>query len=229
MIPRSAFKIGQMLGLLGLFWADLALFPNIAQARPVSYADSWTLMLKNDGLQNSAHIHYTPDRKHSIGLRLRYDREGEFTFVGAQINRLAKRWNKAESQANLYVKSAIGRVIDDSYTHDIRTDRDDATGFMLGLASDWETRRYFVSAELEHWEQGEFGGQTALHGRLGIAPYVANTGALHTWLMVEGHYSSNTRDEQSLSALIRLFKGPSLLELGLKDDGEPILNYFHRF
>jgi len=74
--------------LIGLFFLSTS-----AEARPVSYPDGWTVMLKNDAYQNSAHIHYTVDTQHSVGLRLRYDREGDFAFTGAQFNRLIKRWN----------------------------------------------------------------------------------------------------------------------------------------
>jgi len=116
--------------------------PAAAQARPVSYPSGWTVMLRNDATINSAHVHYTPDPKHSIGLRY--------------------------------------------------------------------------------------------HSRLGIAPYVAGTGALHTWIMGEGHHRPESsgprqRDKVGATALLRFFKGPSLLELGVDDQGEPMLNYIHRF
>ena len=36
------------------------IFNNNAHARPVSYAESWTWMTKNNGVMNSTHIHYSP-------------------------------------------------------------------------------------------------------------------------------------------------------------------------
>lgn len=202
-----------------------------AQARPVSYPSGWTVMLRNDADINSAHVHYTPDPKHSIGLRVVYDRQGDFIYTGAQGNRLIKRWNKRDSQANIYGMVSAGLIADETSGPLARAD--DAGGF-IGLAADWETRRYFISASAEHWERGHYGDETLYHGRLGIAPYVAGTGALHTWFMIEGHHrpeSSGPRQREKLgaTALLRFFKGPSLVEVGIDDQGEPMLNYIHRF
>ena len=202
-----------------------------AQARPVSYPTGWTVMLRNDAYINSAHVHYTPDPKHSIGLRVVYDRQGDFVYSGAQGNRLIKRWNKPDSQANIYAMLSAGLIADETSGPQARGD--DAGGF-IGLAADWETRRYFISASAEHWERGRYGDETLYHGRLGIAPYVAGTGALHTWFMIEGHHrpeSSGPRQDDKLgvTAILRFFKGPSLVEVGVDDQGEPMLNYIHRF
>jgi len=208
---------------------SMALLTATAEARPVSYPDGWTVMLRNDAYQNSAHIHYTIDPQHSLGLRVRYDREGDFTFTGAQLNRLIKRWNKPDSQANFYGRIAIGQVSDNLEDSELRLKRESDEGLFLGASADWETRRYFVSATAEHWESGRFGEYSTFHSRLGIAPYIANTGALHTWIMVEGRHRPESRDKLVGPALLRFFKGPALLEIGVDDQGEPLLNYIHRF
>lgn len=212
---------------LAIYLSVLSLsFASAAEARPVSYPDGWTLNISNDVNQNSVLAHYTLDTNHALGLRLRYDREGDFTFVGAQLNRLVKRWNKPDSQANIYGRVAIGHVFDDASGP---LKRDDDEALFIGVSGDWETRRYFVSAEAQHWENGRFGEFSSFRGRLGIAPYVANTGALHTWFMVEGYNRPESRDKVSAAALLRFFKGPSLLEVGVDDQGEPMLNYIHSF
>jgi len=218
-----AMRIGATLFICGL------LFSASAQARPVSYPDAWTVMLRNDADQNSAHVHYTFDTQHSVGLRLRYDLDGDFTFTGAQLNRLMKRWNKVNSQANVYARFGLGVVSDDLDNSEIRLKRDQDEALFFGVSADWETRRYFVSAAAEHWDNGRFGEFSSFHSRLGIAPYVANTGALHTWIMVEGHHRPESRDKAGASALLRFFKGPSLVEVGVDDQAEPLLNYIHRF
>jgi len=204
-------------------------FATTAQARPVSYPDAWTVMIRNDAFQNSLHTHYTTDPKHSVGLRIRYDREGDFTFTGAQVNRLIQRWNKRNSQANIYGRVGIGVVSDNLDDSEIRLKRDADEALFLGLSGDWETRRYFVSADAEYWDNGRFGDYSTYHGRLGIAPYLANTGALHSWIMVEGRNRPESRDKVGASVILRFFKGPSLLEFGVDDRGEPLLNYIHRF
>jgi len=214
---------------VAIIFAGLVLFTSPAEARPVSYPDAWTVMLRNDSYQNSAHFHYTFDSRHSVGLRLRYDRDSDFTFTGIQLNRLIKRWNKPDSQANVYGRIAIGQVFDNLDDTELRLKRADDEALFFGISGDWETRRHYISASAEHWENGRFGEFSSFHGRLGIAPYVANTGALHTWIMVEGHHRPESRDKVAATALLRFFKGPSLLEVGVDDQGEPLLNYIHRF
>ena len=212
--------VGITLCLILWSWANAAL------ARPVSYPDGWTLILDNNDIQNSALVHYTLDTNHALGLRLRYDRDDDYSFIGPQLNRLIKRWNKADSQANLYGHAALGAVIDDQSGP---LTREDDLGLFIGLSGDWETRRYFVSAAAEHWDNGRFGDFSSFRSRLGIAPYVANTGALHTWIMVEGRYRPQRENALSGAAILRLFKGANLLELGVDDQGEALLNYIHTF
>ena len=50
--------------------------------------------------------------------------------------------------------------------------------------------------------------------------------------MVEGHHRPESRRNENklgATALLRFFKGPSLLEVGVDDQGEPLMNYIHRF
>ena len=109
---------------------------NTGQARPVSYPTGWTTMLVNNGFINSAHIHYSPTAKTSLGYKFEYWRDNDFTLNAVQMNNLLKRWNNKDSQANLYLKSGIGAAHQDGDT--------DIVGF-TGIAADWEDRRYFIS------------------------------------------------------------------------------------
>lgn len=183
-------------------------------------------MIKNDRFYNSIHAHYTLDTRHSIGARVQYDRERDYVFTGAQLNRLAKRWNKPDSQANIYGRIAVGAVFDET---SLPFKRKDGLGLFLGASADWETRRYYTSVAAEYWDNGAFGDFSIYHARLGIAPYVANSGALHTWFMIEGHNRPEHEDAFGVTGLVRFFKGPSLFEVGVDDTGEPMINYIHRF
>lgn len=129
----------------------------------------------------------------------------------------------------IYGRFALGQVTDERNSRELRLKRRDDLGVFFGASGDWETRRYFVSASAEYWDNGRFGTFSTFHSRLGMAPYVANTGALHTWFMIEGHHRPDTADRLSASALMRFFKGPALLEVGVDDQGESLFNYIHRF
>lgn len=58
------------------------------------------------------------------------------------------------------------------------------------MAADWENRRLFVSYENRYVNAGAFDELWTQKGRVGVAPYVAEAGALHTWLMFEAGYSA---------------------------------------
>jgi len=62
-------------------WAllGMGLFIPSAHARPVSYPGGVTLMLMNDGDKNTAHLHYSPTAKTSLGYKFEYWREKDFT------------------------------------------------------------------------------------------------------------------------------------------------------
>lgn len=198
----------------------LILLPQLVHARPVSYPEGWTFMTMNDTDSNSSHIHYSPTAKHSIGWRHEYRRDNSAHIDTIQLNNLVKRWNKKNEQANLYLKSGLGVATN--------VDGIEPAAF-TGLATDWETRRYFVSYENRFlWadDTEKFAKHT---GRIGIAPYIGNYGDLHTWLMLEANYAPGDQDNFSVTPLVRFFKGDYLLEIGNDLDNGIEFNFIKRF
>ncbi len=192
-----------------------------AQARPVSYTGGVTLMQTNDVDKHTIHLHYSPTVKYSIGYKGEYWQEDNWQFHGAQLNKLLKRWNKPASQANFYLKSALGFV----HTGD---GANQLAGF-TGVAVDWENRRYFSSYENRFYHAGDkntFFTQTA---RIGIAPYLGNYGDLHTWFMLQVDHQPEKADAISLTPLIRLFKSEYLTEIGMNENGDALINFVIRY
>ena len=81
---------------------------SVADARPVSYPGGATVMQQNNGDFSSIHAHYSPTFQDSIGLYSERNWAEDWHFTGVQYNRLLKRWNEKNSQANLYFKGGIG-------------------------------------------------------------------------------------------------------------------------
>ena len=183
-----------VLVLFPLFFAGLP-----AHARPISYAGGWTLMTMNDADGNSTHIHYSPTARYSVGWQHEYLRAPEAHADTLKFNYLIKRQNKAESQANLYLKSGAGLIYKDG-------DYDPAV--YTGLAADWETRRWFTSYENRFFHGGNIDRFVTHRARVGVAPYIGDYGDLHTWLMLQADYDAGQDDSFSLTPLVRLFKGP---------------------
>lgn len=203
---------------IALFWV---LFPCLALARPVSYPGGITLMQMNDMDMNGIHIHYSPTAKYSIGYKGEYWRDEEWQFHGLQLNNLVKRWNRPASQANFYLKSGVGIV----HSKDNRVDLAAFTGVSL----DWEDRRFFTFYENRYYKAGEVDTFFSQKARVGIAPYLGDYGDLHTWLMLQLDHNPDKDDHLTITPLVRLFKGEYLVELGLSEDGEGLLNLIVRF
>ncbi len=122
-----------------------------AQARPVSYPGGWTVMQMNDADSYSAHVHYSPTAKYSVGFKSQYWRDNDWWFNGLQVNYLVNRWNAPKSQANLYLKGGVGDAYSDAGVFD---GEHEVAGF-VGLAADWENRHYFASYENQYVEAGK--------------------------------------------------------------------------
>lgn len=201
----------------------LTFFPAVSHARPISYPGGWTLMSSSDSRMNRLHTHYSPSAHNSLGVVLEDERESKRYNVSLQWNHLLFRRNTPSSQANLYLMNQAGVAFEHS---------EKAPNIDLTLAGDWETRRYFTSLKL--------GGNYAdtiqelryhQEFRLGVAPYLANSGKLHTWLMLQFDYhpqEERSKEKFFITPLIRLFKGPLLGEFGVSLHGDPLFRLIYR-
>ena len=203
----------------------MGLFIPPAFARPVSYPGGVTAMTMNDGDKNSLHLHYSPTAKMSLGYKFEYWRDNEMTINAVQMNNLLKRWNKPDSQANLYLKSGIGVAYSDYGDFDGETD----VAAFTGIAADWEDRRRFISYENRYTEAGDIDDFFMQYARVGWAPYEGDYGDLHTWLMLQVEHKPEGDDHYTVTPLVRLFKDVHLVEAGMNNRGEILFNYVFRY
>ncbi len=195
-----------------------------AKARPISYAGGWTFMSMNNWESSIAHYHYSPTAFESFGISLENYNESNRYDTNFQFNKLIKRKNTRTSQANLYLKTKAGLAFEGNNEY---------FNSHLGLAADWETRRYFTSYETAlHYSDDLDNGSFHQQARVGIAPYIAEFGDLHTWLMLQvEHHPEEEQDSQQfiVTPLVRLFKGAYLTEFGINSNGNAIINLIIRF
>jgi hypothetical protein len=194
-----------------------------AQARPISYTGGITLMQRNNWERSKLHLHYSPSPKDSLGLVFQNYNDGGRKDFGLQWNHLLWRKNTKGSQANLYSK-IIGGIARDSEL------KEPFVNFKL--SADWETRKHFLAANTGYEHAGEFDdGSVHFGGRIGVAPYVADSGALHTWLMLQVEHHPEQKDEDNrflITPLIRVFKSNYLGELGVNQNGDVMFNFVIR-
>ncbi|MDA0781367.1 MAG: hypothetical protein PQ612_07085 [Rickettsiales bacterium] len=219
---RNLFQ--HLLYIAIMFVASIAISAS-SFARPVSYPEGWTIMQMNNTNSNNLHVHYSPTAKYSIGYKGEYHRAEEWQFHGMQLNYLAKRVNKKSSQANIYLKSAIGAAYSDFGAFDNKTE----AAASIGIATDWETRRYFTSYENRLTYAGDIEKSFEQKARVGIAPYLGSYGDLHTWLMLEVDHSPKRADEVIYTPMVRLFKDVYLFEFGVSSNKDFLINTVIRF
>ena len=182
-------------------------------------------MIMNNSDRNSLHVHYSPSRRYSLGYKLEYWRDGEYTINALQMNNLLKRWNSPDSQANLYLKSGIGCGRSDAGSFDNKVE----PAVFTGIAADWESRRFFVSYENRYTDTGSIDDFYMQSARVSIAPYIGDYGDLHIWLMLEVDHKPENADPFTATPIIRLFKGVHLVEAGISDQGDLLLNWVIRY
>lgn len=201
---------------LAAFSFLLALIPAPAQARPIAYAGGWMFMSSNDQFENDASIVYSPTATTGFGAFLDHYRDTDGELAGLEFNWLAKRWNNPDSQANVYFLSGLGVSNDNG---------DERLGGFGGLEADWESRRYYVSYENRYTDAGkEVRQEFQQKGRVGIAPYIAESGSLHSWLMLQVDHFPEDKDPWTVTPLVRVFKGDYLAEAGVSNNGRFLFN-----
>jgi hypothetical protein len=201
------------------------LFCSAVTARPVSYTGGWTIIEESDRQASSALVHYTPAPSWSIGLRTEVNRDNDYAIYSVHPTFLAKRWFGKDYQGNLYFHGGIG-VASGVDGNPLSNE----TAVYGGIMADWETRTLFAGYRSRYLDAGHFGDQFMHAARVGYAPYEGDSGDLHTWLMLEIDHRPEDDDPITATPLVRLFKGPLLLEMGYNlTVNQPLLNFTYRF
>ncbi len=145
---------------------------------------------------------------------------GELRYLGLQFNYLAKRWNGANYQGNVYLYGGIGQV---------RMDSHKGSASVGGLEADIEDRKYFALFKAEFLESSLSDDLSHIEGRLGIAPYEAKYEELASWFMVQGQWHPTLVKKLILTPLVRLFYKSFLFESGVSLDGDWMMNFMFHF
>ena len=199
-------------------WVLLVLFlPALVFARPVSYADSWTLTQKNDSFGHILSLHYSPTAQYSLGLYAQSTPNINKAWYMATCNVLLKRWNLPSAQANIFFLSGVGVSRN-------RARMGGAAG--CGLSIDYETRRILVAYENRAVYAQRVEKSLRHIGRVGFSPYVAAFGAMQPWILLQYEYKGS---KTVLTPLLRLYRNNVLVELGLSTKGTLLFNWIVTF
>lgn len=194
-----------------------ALAAATAQAKPISYADGWTLMAEyGAGTMYEAQLFYAPTHWLSFGggwIELeeeheRFDRR--IAYVRANV--LVKRWNLPAAQGNLFAWGGAGRARGSDF-HGTTTTAN------AGFQADYETRRVYASLRSDLHDGRHFSHRVDTL-QLGWAPYAHDYESVATWLLLQVRdYTGGLYPGVEPALLLRLFKGPAWVEAGATIDG----------
>ena len=179
-------------------------------------------MLQNDGDRNAISLDYTFTPTLAMGYRLEYDREENSQIHALTTNNRLWRGNYPDAQANLYLLSGMGYAFGNG-------SNENSPAAFTGIEADWENRRFFTAYENRYLYAGDVDRKFNQSARIGVAPYIAEAGALHTWLMLQVDHRPSSDDKFAVTPLVRFFKDTHLLEAGMSNRGEILFNYTHQF
>jgi hypothetical protein len=188
--------------------------PVVAEARPVTYPGGSMSMTEVVGSSVITQVDHTLNRHVAVGAYALTEAGGDRLSTGLVANFLVMRRNTENSQANAYVLTGLGP----SWTRLPSGGREAQTSGWIAGEADWETRRLFFGGMAKASVVGD-DVETGYRLRAGVAPYVANTGHLHTWLFLQVGRQAMPGAETEVTPLVRLFKGPVLAEAGVSHRG----------
>lgn len=177
-------------------------------------------MQMHDGMENSTTLSYSPTARDSFGVRSDYMRNDETWLHTLTYNRLLKRWNNSNSQANVYLMTGAG--FGDNHG-------DISFAAFEGIEADWESRRYYLSYEnriIQSPANDQYFDQKA---RIGIAPYVGDYDAVHTWFMLQFQNNPTADEKFIITPLVRLFNTEILTEVGYSSNNTLLFNATWQF
>ena len=190
--------------MLRIFLALIIFFSSIS-AHPVIFKNGKVFWITQNPNFNDIRFGISKTSDWLIGGRILEDRKSNETFALINNNFLAKRWNKSNSQANLYLLSSVGLNTDNSKGMST-----------LGIHADWENRQFMVMEMVEY-----FSHSSALvsNTRFAYSPYKVDYSRTSTWLIAQ--YRIEYKDEEysyMFNPVVRFFKGNYLFELGSNGD-----------
>lgn len=193
-----------------------------ADAKPLSYPGGWQTTVDLSGDEYSFLNTYTFSPVYGIGLHNEYNRDEDYQMHSLHLANRLWRGNYPDAQANLYLESGIG------YARTDGGDEESAAAY-TGILADWENRRFYTEYSNRYVHADDIHQEFTQSARVGVAPYIAESGALHTWLILQVDHKPRGDDHFTVTPLVRLFKEATMVEAGVRNDGEILFHVMHQF
>ncbi|MDX2235866.1 MAG: hypothetical protein NW200_15305 [Hyphomonadaceae bacterium] len=205
---------GYIIGALAMASATLA--PSVAAARPVTYPGGTMSMAEHRDEATMVETVHTLSPRLGVGWHDEWDHEDDWQFHGPMIAGLARRWNMPDAQANIFWMAGAGAAFDDVAS----AGGPAKPAAYASVEADWENRRFYTQYQARAFWAEDIDRTFTQRWRAGVAPYVAEAGALHAWAILQVDHEPEDADPVSLTPMVRVFKGAALAEAGVSLDGD---------
>lgn len=210
-------------GLLSfaVFFATVLALPG-AHGHPVSFEGAWSIMTANKGAMHDIDVFHSFTPRFAAGGS--YLKSGDDSFSVVRANLLLRRWNREDSQGNLYLSVGAGGETSPSTTG---PDRHGEVGVGEVMA-DWEDRRLYVLAKHRvlvresraDWARGNVEMSQL---RAGFAPYLGEYNQLNTWVI--GQLDQGPTSPRDFTLLLRFYYNNVLWEIGSSLNHQTVFNF----
>lgn len=179
-----------------------------ASARPVAFVGATSVMTEARPNQNTGMVGYTPFRRFAFHAHAATYRPALY-YGGAAFSASAIRWNEESMQANVYLTGGYGLLRNDAAKHGAAH---------AALDMDAESRKYYVAVHHERLGPSVSHDLASSRFRIGYAPYLADMGGLHTWLLLQADRDYWTKRDD-VTPMLRLFFQNVQWEIGVSFAG----------
>lgn len=207
------------------FWLVVFFIPVFAQAHPVTFQGGTAITFQARPQFSRWEFNYSFRRNWAFGvtyqrLSLVDQPVNQLEAGSAQLNWLVRRWNLEDAQGNFYLMGGggYGRLDSSRSTHHLWS----------GAQLDYETRQIYTALKgrLDFTEELRL---LQVQGRLGFAPFLANTDDLNVWFVVQADHAPAVMGDFLVTPLMRFFYRTVLWEFGASTRGDWFLTLMTHF
>lgn len=208
--------------IIAFIIAFSAVAEKTAQAHPTSYKGATAVMTWNQPFLSDYWVTYSFRPDMAIAARsMRMEMpEGRLWAYLPQYDVLLKRWNKKDSQANIYAYGGFGGA---------RMNGQSGSAWLGGIEADAESRSLFIMGKAEFMNPTIGRNFDHYEFRVGAAPYEAEFNEIASWLMLQVQHHPALEKKTVVTPLARFFYRSVLFEIGVSTDGDSMTNLMFHF
>lgn len=201
----------------------LLALPALVNAGPLTgFKDSWMVMGEASELNQDWMINRAFTGKDALGVGYhRWKMDGSphrVEHTGVNYVRRVARWNRPDSQANLWFALDVGTTRE---THPSGHRMADRTGWMPMVQFDWETTRLYTLVSAATL-RGKGGLQYDTYkAQAGFSFYEVNFDEWQPWLVVEAKRMPRFDDKVEVTPFLRFILKSLYVEVGANTEGKP--------